>query len=238
MAWLAIKRAAQIVFGVFLALALTEAGMRIASWRLRREVQAMTVSGSPGSSCRILCLGESTTAPVNDAHGRDISWPAQMESLLKKHYPARSFEVINKGYASTNTSAILANLPDYLRKYRPRIVLSMIGVNDGQWYGIVTFTPGALSFAEKALGSLRVWELLRYFYYQYAPAQKTSEPPPSHLDEDCDSLAFHSSDDPARARKRFAFAPPVTRRTIPDLTKPSPSSCENRVKSSQWLATR
>ncbi|MAZ47771.1 MAG: hypothetical protein CME65_04370 [Halobacteriovoraceae bacterium] len=76
---------------------------------------------------RILALGESTT---DDYWGeKDLgAWPRQLEKLLKeKGYPVKSFNVARGGTTST---FILSNLEKNLDKYKPHIVISMMGIND------------------------------------------------------------------------------------------------------------
>jgi len=78
-----------------------------------------------GNEFRILCLGESTTAL-----GGENSYPFQLEQILATRYPDVRFEVINKGMVSKTSVDILAALEDNLRRYRPQLVIAMIGVND------------------------------------------------------------------------------------------------------------
>jgi len=74
---------------------------------------------------RILCIGESTTAL-----GGDDSYPSQLEKILNQTHGTKKFKVINKGLVSKTTQDILEQLPDFLRRYRPHIVVGMMGVND------------------------------------------------------------------------------------------------------------
>ncbi|MGE0268125.1 MAG: tetratricopeptide repeat protein [Candidatus Omnitrophota bacterium] len=78
-----------------------------------------------GDSFRILCLGESTTA-IDDGH----SYPRQMETILNQRNIGITFSVINKGIPGIYTEGILARLNENLEKYKPDLVITMIGIND------------------------------------------------------------------------------------------------------------
>ncbi|MDD3089563.1 MAG: tetratricopeptide repeat protein [Candidatus Omnitrophica bacterium] len=76
-------------------------------------------------SCRILCIGESTTAM-----GGRTSYPAQLEKILNSSRTGAPFRVINNGLIASNSSNIAARLEKDINRYRPHIILSMIGIND------------------------------------------------------------------------------------------------------------
>ncbi|MBT3584048.1 MAG: hypothetical protein HN509_04015 [Halobacteriovoraceae bacterium] len=100
------------------------------------------------NSLRILALGESTTA-----FGQHDSYPKVLEQLLKEKYPDRFIQVIKKGYPGSNTNLILSELPSVLLKYRPHIVITMLGIND-VWglpgTGSITIPWGLSSFLLKS----------------------------------------------------------------------------------------
>ncbi len=70
-----------------------------------------------------MCIGESTTAG-------GYPWELE-EALLNKSAGRASFTVINKGINGTNSGTILAQLKVNLDRYRPDLVLVMMGINDG-----------------------------------------------------------------------------------------------------------
>lgn len=75
---------------------------------------------------KILAIGESTTA----LGGAD-SWPSQLENLLNRTQSAgRPFTVINAGVPGTTSGKIFAALSDNLDRYRPSVVIAMVGLND------------------------------------------------------------------------------------------------------------
>jgi len=76
-----------------------------------------------------MCLGESTTISVGNN-----AYPYQLEDILNRRNIGTKFSVINKGVPSVTTSYILENLPENLNKYKPDMVITMMGVNDQPAY--------------------------------------------------------------------------------------------------------
>jgi tetratricopeptide (TPR) repeat protein len=75
---------------------------------------------------RIMCLGESTT----EGGGIGGTYPKELERILNERNMGIKFSVINKGLSRTKTPYIVANLEDNLNKYKPDMVIAMIGAND------------------------------------------------------------------------------------------------------------
>lgn len=117
---------------MLLTAAFSELALQALSLLARGRAEREPAAPAAGA-LRILCLGESTTAAP--PAGPDGSWPAQLQSLLDAGRPGR-YWVLNKGRAGTSSSLILARLPDYLGKYRPDLVIAMVGVNDDQWFAL------------------------------------------------------------------------------------------------------
>lgn len=109
-----------------IVITLIEVILSVAVLVLRIDADTEIISEGEGK-IRILALGESTT---DDYWGdEDLgAWPRQLEKLLKeKGYPVKSFNVARGGTTST---FILSNLEKNLDKYKPHIVISMMGIND------------------------------------------------------------------------------------------------------------
>ncbi|MDD4909343.1 MAG: tetratricopeptide repeat protein [Candidatus Omnitrophica bacterium] len=119
------ERAASIAFGIVLFFLLLELGMRAGAALLAYSQEHRNiVSLRQKHTCRIVCLGESTTA------GGMYSYPARLEEVLNNAGIGREFSVINKGVVGIDTSGILAGLDGVLDKYEPDIVIAMMGAND------------------------------------------------------------------------------------------------------------
>lgn len=77
---------------------------------------------------RILVLGESTTDSIFAPEAKP--WPTFLQKYLNEKNQSLKFEVINKAIAGTSTIFLLQNLPDNLKKYKPHLVIAMMGIND------------------------------------------------------------------------------------------------------------
>ncbi|MCK5493746.1 MAG: hypothetical protein KAJ14_11610 [Candidatus Omnitrophica bacterium] len=114
-----------VILGVFLSLVFLEGGLRaggfvLSSFQERRN----RISIEKKSVYRIMCLGESTTAL-----GDDDSYPSQLEKILNQRKIRINFSVINKGN-TLNTWSILWQLEENIEKYKPDMVIVMMGIND------------------------------------------------------------------------------------------------------------
>jgi tetratricopeptide (TPR) repeat protein len=120
-----LMRVVLIFLGIVLFFAILETGLRLGGFIIsgiqkRHNLYSIRKNGQ----FRILCLGESTTAGGWD------SYPAQLEEILNKSGLGLKFSVINEGIPCTNTSFILSHLEENLNKYRPDMVITMMGIND------------------------------------------------------------------------------------------------------------
>lgn len=78
---------------------------------------------------KILCIGESTTAPFW-ADNKDSTWTAHLQSRLDEKYPEK-YEVINLGIGGITSYFMAKNIRSQLEKYKPKFVITMIGINEG-----------------------------------------------------------------------------------------------------------
>jgi len=109
-----------------------------------------------GDTCRVLCLGESTTAL-----GGKHSYPRQLEAILNEKSPEVKFAVVNRGLPGVDTDHILAELRQNLDAYRPHVVVTMMGIND-EGHELMP-APNATREAFSFLPSLRVFRLFGLF---------------------------------------------------------------------------
>jgi len=121
-----IQKITLIVLGVFLSAVLLEVGLRLSGFvLLSMQEHRNAVSIRQKGSYRILCLGESTTQ-----FGGNHSYPRQLEQILNQRNLGVQFSVINKGDVGADTTVILSKLEGYLNRYKPDMVIAMMGVND------------------------------------------------------------------------------------------------------------
>ncbi|MBF0485951.1 MAG: hypothetical protein HQL16_05510 [Candidatus Omnitrophica bacterium] len=119
------QKIALIFLGVALTFLALECVLRFGGFVFHCRQEMMNKASFSDDEIRILCIGESTTAL-----GDDNSYPAILKTVLNQKSGTERFKVINKGMVSKNTRDILDQLNDNLTRYRPHIVVAMIGVND------------------------------------------------------------------------------------------------------------
>lgn len=116
------KKTALILFGLFSLFILLEFGLRLGGLIiLSAQEQKNRLSLRQKGTCRIMCLGESTT---------QNHYPRFLEEILNQRKTGIKFSVIDKGLVGTNTAVILSQLEENLDKYKPDIVVAMMGIND------------------------------------------------------------------------------------------------------------
>ncbi|MCX5702462.1 MAG: tetratricopeptide repeat protein [Candidatus Omnitrophica bacterium] len=122
------KKISLIVFITFLCLILLEIGLRGAGFILL-EIKEFrnNMFLKAKKECVILCLRDSA-----DRWGRGESWPYKLEEILNKRNSGISFKVIDRGIDAIPSSAILYALDEDIDLYKPDIVITMMGVYDGE----------------------------------------------------------------------------------------------------------
>ena len=121
------QKLALVIFGLFLGLILLEAGLRLAGFAVSffRERADRLARGEEGDYV-IMCLGESTTAD-----GGTNAYPRQLEEILNGRDVGIQFTVLNKAVSGSDTGRILSRLEKDLAAYKPDMVITMMGINDG-----------------------------------------------------------------------------------------------------------
>lgn len=102
---------------------------------------------------RILCLGESSTQG---------QYPPFLEEILNQRNIGIKFSIIDKGKAATNTTIILKQLELYLDKYRPNMVVAMMGVNDAGEH--MPYEKPSSSKTVLFLRSFKTYKLMRLLW--------------------------------------------------------------------------
>ena len=116
------------IFFIAAGTVLLELGLRLAGVLLLSYQESKNLApGAYIDSIRILTLGDSTTADFPTKEG---TWPRELERILNEQDPERSFKVINKAFAGANSTQLLAQLPQNLKRYEPRMVIAMMGIHD------------------------------------------------------------------------------------------------------------
>lgn len=141
-----------IIGGLFLSLVILETGLRTGGFVLlsRQEYKNMLSLKQKGT-CRIMCLGESTTQD---------QYPGFLERILNQRNIGITFSVIDKGLSGANTSIIASQLEAYLDAYKPDIVVTMMGINDRDSLFFPNETVNNSPSPGSFLKSLRMYKLL------------------------------------------------------------------------------
>ncbi|MFA5090205.1 MAG: tetratricopeptide repeat protein [Candidatus Omnitrophota bacterium] len=122
------QKTALIIAGICLGVVFLEAGMRLAGFIFSSLQEGRNrISLQQKSSYRIMCVGESTTAY---AIGGESCYPSQLEVVLNQNNKGLRFSVINKGIPDIDTSYVALHLEENIAKYKPDIVVAMLGIND------------------------------------------------------------------------------------------------------------
>lgn len=140
-----LQKVSLTLLGIFLFTVFLETGLRAAgSTFLFLQDYSNKVSLRQKGACRIMCVGESTTF-----WGGKTAYPSQLEEALNSSGLGKKFSVINKGVPGGNTTAIVVNLEANLDKYKPDILVTMMGINDAgicAFYENSVFPSGIITF--------------------------------------------------------------------------------------------
>ena len=118
-----------IIIGLFSAFLLLESGLRLGGYVFFALQQHHNVRRQQNArSYRILCIGESTTGLGGDSW----AYPHLLETALNERQKKRSFTVINSGIPSATTTDVVRQLIQDIDKYKPHMVIAMLGINDSK----------------------------------------------------------------------------------------------------------
>jgi tetratricopeptide (TPR) repeat protein len=119
-----------VILGMILALIFLEMFLRFGGFIIlsiqnsKNRVTSDSIEND--ETYRILCLGESTTASIGL---NEKSWPEFLEEELNKKNQVK-FKVFNEGIDGTNTMIITSELEENIKRYKPDMIITMMGIND------------------------------------------------------------------------------------------------------------
>ena len=114
-----------------MALLLLEGGHQVAAFGVRwlgPDPAARVAGAAAEGEYRVLCLGESTTEGFGER-----SYPEILAQELDRRRFGVAFRVINAGRRAADSTTLVEALPAFLDRYRPHMVVAMVGIND-QFY--------------------------------------------------------------------------------------------------------
>jgi len=149
------QKIALVTFGLFLGLVMLEISLRIGGFTfLLLQEYRNVISIKQRGTYKIMCLGESTTEL-----GGENSYPAQLERILNTKDRGVHFSVINKGICGIPTSYIVAHLQENINCYKPDMVITMMGIDDGG--KVIPYDNNASTRMTKFLKNFRIYKLTR-----------------------------------------------------------------------------
>ncbi len=166
---------------VFVFLLLCEVALRVSGVVYARYRQPGSHPASPSAkegALNILCLGDSFTFGLGTT--AENSYPKQLERLLQEKNLSR-VQVINGGRLGFTSSLLLKNLQTDLKRYRPAVVIVLIGMNnywnlkDSSYF---LLHRDGLSFGERLdnlLGGSRVYKMLKIGWLNFNSKTKKSK---------------------------------------------------------------
>lgn len=141
-----------MVGGVLLPFLLLEIGLRAGGWWwVRQQAERNAATLAADGELVVLCVGESTTAM-----GRRQSYPRILERRLRKNLGTQKVRVVNGGQPGISTDDIVERMPRFLERWRPDVVVTMMGINDS-----VVPPREAQGAGTRAWESLRVVKFVR-----------------------------------------------------------------------------
>ncbi len=151
------QKIALLSLGLILAACIIEIALRAAGFIYQSMGERQNrISPNKNGQFRILCLGGSTTAL-----GGRYSYPSHLEEILNKHNIGINFKVVNKGVCGITTMDIVRQIEFNLDRYRPDLVITMIGINDDrQLYYDAIGASNRLRF----IRSLRIYKFAWFVY--------------------------------------------------------------------------
>ncbi len=128
-----LKKIGLVLLNLFVILLILEAILRLYAAWYRYSLNQLYRSEKKDTTykIKILAVGESTTAGL---WVENRSYPIQLKEKLERYYNCRGCVEMNILTLPGNTSGTLHELPSYILKYKPNVVIFMVGFNDFAFY--------------------------------------------------------------------------------------------------------
>jgi tetratricopeptide (TPR) repeat protein len=149
---------------IFLGLFLTEIIFQIIGLVVAHPAAPKVDLVGDSKSIRILTVGESTTE-----WGGGHSYPSRLQVRLAEVFKDQKITVYNEGHSGSNTAEILQRIPVWMQKYRPHMVITLMGVNDP--WGIHISESPILSMLDK----VKIFKLVHYAWINIQAARQSGE---------------------------------------------------------------
>ncbi len=169
------RRLLLVVAGLLVALLLVELAMRVAGlYFTRRQLSTNLPRAADEGAFRVLCLGESTTAELF-ADKKTLAWPSMLQRMLnERSRVGKRYRVYNAAMPGLITSQVVADLDQQLARFRPHVVVTMIGINDRHLQ--IRYTGARGQDAGIFWRNIRVFQLVRWLVSAYGEPRRSKTP--------------------------------------------------------------
>ncbi len=125
------------IIGLVLCLAVLEIALRVVG-SVYSHLAEKDTAVQYADRTTILAIGDSVTFGIGAPIG--FSYPAQLETIIKKEVPDKQYTVINRGRPGQNTAQIVPRVEGWLRQFKPSIVTILLGAqNQVNYFGFHGF---------------------------------------------------------------------------------------------------
>ena len=104
----------------------------------------------------ILCLGDSYTYAGNVPYNE--TYPSRLQRKLADGHPSKKYSVINGGVCEYNSKQVLVRLPGFIKKYKPNMIILLVGSSDRFNLAGYNFHEGGI---KNLLRNLRVYKMFK-----------------------------------------------------------------------------
>ena len=133
------------ILTIVLAIIIFEGFAHISIFLVEKDTPEVSITND--NKKRVICIGESTT---------EGGYPQLLQEKLNKKFP-NQYTVYNLGESAVTSSYFKNNIDSILEKYRPNIVISMLGINDTFELSVSKTKP-----SRSLLENLYTYRLLTY----------------------------------------------------------------------------
>ena len=145
------KKFILVCLGIFISLIIAESILQVTSIFLQKKINNnIKRQIVQKEHITILCIGESTTYN---------QYPVQLQKILNKDYPNK-FTVIDGGLYGQKSINILNNLQTWIDKFKPNIIVSMLGIND---WKVLPWEKQEYSMFYNILNKFILYKIFYYF---------------------------------------------------------------------------
>ena len=156
-----------VLFGCLVAIATVEAALQVTSLVYQAvegsRLRQLRFPSGNAKVLKILCVGDSNTWGMG-AGSPNKSYPSVLQGLFNSAGSIPQAQVINEAIPGQNSSQLLKSLENQIQRYRPDIVLVLIGANNESNFLDLNIqaTSTTANRMARALSHLRVYRMFSF----------------------------------------------------------------------------